>query len=512
MSNILENTLNALSVRHTKAFVRKIYDEDPEKENFRGMARMLNCFGVHASGYLYDDYHSLFAEHTPFIVAIDNHFTLVLSLSKEAITIETTNKPESVATNSFFTNKSGAVLLLEKSENVGEPDFKKHKLHEKREAFKIIAALVSLSALFGFQLRSLRDVYDVGEWFFVCLNFVALALCTLLVEKQIRGKSKIGDAVCMAFSHVECNSILDSTAAKPFLSLSWAELGFGFFMVNTAMAILHPECIPSVALLCLCSVFVPLWSLAYQFTQKEWCPLCVLAQICVILLCADIGCFKLAIPINTRAESYIFILLYPVSTLFIHYIARYCTRNRKREEDLHRIYPMAIGSDVFHLRLKKQRHIQVGDMDSSIIIGNPNAPNTLTIFSNPQCIPCAEAHKAISSILKRIDSFRIQYIFAAFSSEIEHDSRALISFYLNYDNSYESLLDEWFKGGMKSPDKFIKAHGGRAWDDFANEEIARHKKWAIRNRMNATPTLLLNGYVLPREYSIQDLVYIDLEQ
>lgn len=62
MSNILENTLAALSVRHTKLFVKKTYDEDPDRDNLRGLSRMLEQFGVHSSGYLCNDYSLLCEE------------------------------------------------------------------------------------------------------------------------------------------------------------------------------------------------------------------------------------------------------------------------------------------------------------------------------------------------------------------------------------------------------------------------------------------------------------------
>ena len=44
MCNILELTLSALSVKHTKTFVKKIYQEDPDRN------KMYQAFEFYANG------------------------------------------------------------------------------------------------------------------------------------------------------------------------------------------------------------------------------------------------------------------------------------------------------------------------------------------------------------------------------------------------------------------------------------------------------------------------------
>jgi len=101
-------------------------------------------------------------------------------------------------------------------------------------------------------------------------------------------------------------------------------------------------------------------------------------------------------------------------------------------------------------------------------------------------------------------------VFAAFTDELERESKVLISCYLNSNDSREFMMDEWFENGHKNPERFIKVHGGIYGDTLAEEEMEKHKKWAANNGLTSTPTLLLNGNVLPREYSVTDLVYIDM--
>ena len=40
------------------------------------------------------------------------------------------------------------------------------------------------------------------------------------------------------------------------------------------------------------------------------------------------------------------------------------------------------------------------------------------------------------------------------------------------------------------------------------EEMDKHKAWRKRTSLNATPTVLVNGYKLPNEYELIDLSMI----
>lgn len=39
-------------------------------------------------------------------------------------------------------------------------------------------------------------------------------------------------------------------------------------------------------------------------------------------------------------------------------------------------------------------------------------------------------------------------------------------------------------------------------------EMAKHEKWRKRTSLIETPTILVNGYKLPKEYSIEDLAML----
>ena len=50
MKNILESFLDALEVRYTKRYVRRLYEEHPHRGNMYGLKQMLAVYGVRALG------------------------------------------------------------------------------------------------------------------------------------------------------------------------------------------------------------------------------------------------------------------------------------------------------------------------------------------------------------------------------------------------------------------------------------------------------------------------------
>ena len=64
-----------------------------------------------------------------------------------------------------------------------------------------------------------------------------MAVCAMLMQKQLFNESKYGDRVCSLFHHADCNSVLDGPRAKVF-GISWSKIGLGFFIAN-----LHTFCL-----------------------------------------------------------------------------------------------------------------------------------------------------------------------------------------------------------------------------------------------------------------------------
>lgn len=512
MYNLLDHTLTALSVRHTRAFVYKVYDGDPDRDNMLGLSRMLHLFGVKSDGYMCDGVEQLLSESNPFIASMGREFSLVLSIDKDHVLLDDSKGKRRIGLEEFQKAWTGAVLLLEKKPDAGEPEIKEHIRNEVNENLKLVVLVSSLSMVLILGLYHLTSLYGIGEWMLLILNLLAMLVCGLLIEKQIKGKSSIGDRVCSAFKKKGCSSILDSAVAKPLLSISWSEIGCGFFLTNLLLALSVPEFVSVLAMTCFVSVCVSAWSMTYQAIRKEWCPLCVLVQTCIIIQCVDVLLYGMA-NVDTLNPAHVWILLvYPIIIMTVHYVVSYAEDYVANKVEMQRMKPIVTDASVFNHLLKQQKHYDVSEEDSSIIIGNPLATNTITVFSNPHCESCAITHRKIFSLLCSTEEFKVVYLFTSFSPELETDSKYLISCYKSRRESFAELLNDWFTLGIVRSDKFIRRSAGYQGDPDVDKEYTKHQLWAINNSIYKTPFILVDGYQLPSYYEIDDLKYIKLNK
>lgn len=146
---------------------------------------------------------------------------------------------------------------------------------------------------------------------------------------------------------------------------------------------------------------------------------------------------------------------------------------------------------------------------SNIILGNPNANITITILTNPHCNPCERMHKRIQNLLKENgNEICIQYVFSSFSKELDDSYKHLIAIYLNHNiKLVERAFNEWFETGIVNKDLFFTKYKMDINRQNVESEYARHTDWKLKNNLNATPIVLVNGYKLPEQYKIEDIVY-----
>lgn len=218
MKNILESFLDALEVRYTKRYVRRLYEEHPHRGNMYGLKQMLAVYGVRALGVYMEDKDLLNLSY-PCIFHTGNDFVIGLESNGSRIVFWQQGKKKTSTHEAFKSDWTGNVLVVEDLEKAGEPDFKKHRW----EDLQFVARCFCLPTLLVFA-TGMGCVNNWGELSFLhlfcmSLDLVGLCLCFMLMQKQLLGESKYGDKVCSFFHHADCNSILEGAYAKIFGSV-----------------------------------------------------------------------------------------------------------------------------------------------------------------------------------------------------------------------------------------------------------------------------------------------------
>jgi hypothetical protein len=206
-----------------------------------------------------------------------------------------------------------------------------------------------------------------------------------------------------------------------------------------------------------------------------------------------------------RLAALLALPFYCLAVLAVHYYAATKEKQRALEESNVAKRARLCREDVLFHFLKQQPYFEVTDEDSVMLAGNPEAEICLTLFCNPYCYPCAEAHRVIARMLKNNPRIKVRYVLTAHKENLILPSLYLISSYFKKGGA---VFDEWFSLDAKARKKVNLEIENVDERKRAEEELSHHGECVSRCKVKMTPTMLINGYVLPEEYAYGEIEYI----
>ena len=465
---------------------------------------------------------------TPFLAYLTIEggiFAMVKTIKDDAIEwIHTKEGFKREKTEEFLKKWNGVVLMAEPNEQSGEKNF----VENNKKVF--IQNLRMPILVIGTTLLVISLLYHsfTADWHYNALLLTKLAgiiVSSLLLWQSIDKNNPFIKSLCNSSaskkSGLGCSEILSSDAAQVTSWLNWSEVGF-FYFAGGFIALLSPEA--SVALtpdggtkisflIGIMSILVlpyTIWSVYYQaLVAKQWCTLCLTVQ----------GLFVVEFLINinfisdfSNQFSRISIdeLVAPLSGaggavlvwIFLKPILQKSQQVTPLKNDLKRFKN---NPNLFLSLLQKQAEMPfVPQNMNTIIFGNPNAEHTITMVTNPFCQPCAKAHKVIEGLLETNENLNCQVIFLA--SNIEDDKRGAVArtiLSLPQEQQAEAL-HQWYENEERSIEKWQQLLG--VVENRNTESIiAQHQVWCDMAKIEATPTLFLDGNKIPELYRIGDL-------
>lgn len=511
MRNILEQFLDQIEVCYTQRYTNTLFNEHPYRYNMYGLKRMLDVYGVKTMGVNIPS-KSLMELNYPNILHTRNDFAIGIDCDNKTITYLQHGKITQVAHDTFSRIWDGnALVVTETTDDAAEPNYGKNKREELLERCKSysIPFLLILAAICGVVSNaSFLNLYTIAS---LILNVVGLCLCIFLMQKQVMGISLYGDKVCSLFHHADCNSVLDGPKSKIF-GISWSEVGLGYFIANILLIALYPVSLSFVSVINWAAMCFGIWSIYYQWrVAKSWCVLCVAVQIVIGVM----GVLSF-ISYSSGSIGYCLIncllssLVYTICIMAVHRYTIFSNVENERTQISQKYRAIKANSDVARMLITKGEYHETTLEDSNIVFGNPQSKMRITILSNPHCNPCAMMHTRVDELLEAYgDNVCIQYILSSFNEELEDCNRYLISCYDKKDKSKSrKVFTEWYEFHKHHYKEIIQRHGEDLYSDVVNDEMERHARWRKRTGIKATPTILVNGFILPKEYQIEDLPMI----
>ena len=186
------------------------------------------------------------------------------------------------------------------------------------------------------------------------------------------------------------------------------------------------------------------------------------------------------------------------------YMAVICEKNKIKFRD-----------EVFTSLLTAKRQICPSPNTTNIYFGNNRANLIITIVSNPHCGPCGAMHTKIEELLDKYkENICVFYVFSSFEGDwFDESEEFLISVYFAHSKEItREIYADWYNGGRNNRDSFISKYSFVKNQEEVVKEMERHRAFCERESIEVTPTIFINGYMLPKDYSIDDLKYFDLSK
>jgi uncharacterized membrane protein len=431
--------------------------------------------------------------------------------------VNTRDKPENQFPG-FFDRWGGVVVAAEKPENW------QHKLNsqwlqkDKKQLAAVAATLLLLTAF----------ILLVGvvsfNWLQAGLLLVAIAgvfISWMIVSKELGIENKLADQVCG--KEADCNAVINSKTARLLLGIDWSDAGIIYFsylllaLVISSFTETSDGLYTILSVLPACAIPVTLFSIYYQWRViKKWCRLCLITAGLLwvqffVLLPETVSLTKGGFNNVTLNPVLLTSFLLFITTAAWLWLKPLLKEKKKLETENFAGKRFKRNANVFMALLEKQRKINITTEGLGIVLGNPEAANTMVKVCNPYCGPCAKAHTVIDELLKTNGNVKVQIIFTA--ADDEKDKKAPPVKHLmalndkNDTQLMQQALDDWYLAEIKDYEAFAAKYMLNGELETQGEKLKAMKAWCDEVKIDFTPTFFINGYQLPKDYNIEEVKY-----
>ncbi|HTO15754.1 MAG TPA: vitamin K epoxide reductase family protein [Edaphocola sp.] len=516
--------LKLLKIKHTDGYIKDSVLSHPDHPSLLSIADTLDKYNIENVAVKITE-EKFDALPTPCIVQVSKHGLAqfyVLSEIKE-LTVsyyDDRNKLQAIPKDEFLKTWTGICLLAETTAISKEKDIDR-KLVKKRLLNSLIVALALLSVIWivsGFTKSDTSGNVALSSYIILysILKLIGLTTGIFLLWFEVDQYNPTLQNLCSGGKNINCNAVLKSKYASLFNgNLSLALLSFSYFFGTFIYLVSYnfsSTAIGALALTSLIAIPIIAVSVYYQaIIIKQWCKFCVIIQVVLVAEISIViisGFYKNTIAMETL-PFYFALFLLPI---LIWKLIKPLIEQQK-ETNLYKRGLKKIKTNPFVLEslLEKSNKIKHSTKNLGISITNENAKYKVIKVCNPYCGPCAKAHPILDSLVKS-GSINLQVLFTATTNEKDIGVQPVRHF-LAIDSKRnkketEEALDNWYMAEEKNYETFAKKYPMNGELQEQDTKIDAMHDWCKAEQITHTPTLFINGYQLPQEYSIEDLTEV----
>ena len=421
-------------------------------------------------------------------------------------------KSKTVGKETFFNMYSGVSILIDPGEDSGDRDFT-----EKAQADmlnRILPFLVGLALI----LYSVYAILTAEEnrlnitfrYFALLLTkLIGLGLSVLLVLKDLNINSRLADTLCGFASKTNCNSLLNTDAVKVYGWLHWSDVGVIYFLTGLLMMIGFPETADYnlMSIISFGALGYVVYSIYYQaVVAKTWCPLCLGVQAVLLSEAAIQAPYLLRPEITWNSVVHYGSIFITVAFGVILYKGYFTNKQLSQQERIAYLKFKKNPTVFTNLLYNSTRKI-FNFPQNYFVIGKSDAPVIVTAFLSMTCNPCQKAFNQLKTLVSN-ENVQVNLIFSL------HDKVGPLIMqmvlHLNENKSTEAigLLDTWYNANGNERELMIRQASKSYSSNSSFKAIQKkHSDLFVAAEIAGTPTIFVNGHILPREYQIDDIAY-----
>lgn len=513
---ILNVLLKKIGYSFSSQSVSTYMNNHPNKGTMLSLTDFLTSNGIESAAAKID-YNDLININLGVVAYLnDGKLVVIHELDDNGVVfLDDKSKKEYISKDDFLLNWDGIVVLATpKPLNL----FANFKANIKPE-FSItnLIAAIFLILIIGLITTNYQFLtIEINVFALVVEKLVGVMLSILLLQQTFGGQSAIGNKICGltkndSETETGCSKLLSSENGRLTSWVSWAELGFIYFL-STTIYLLYSgiqisEFLSILAFISILSLPFTVFSLGFQLKTKTYCVLCLMV-VCslwieVLLTWKYFDYHSIALK-SFYLLGYIGIIVTLLWFLFRKIYHGYSLLNLVNL----RFNKFKFDLKVFEALSSSGKLAEVESTDPVMTFGNELAKLELLIISNPYCQPCSYAHQVLEELLHKYPQhFKLKIIMPY--TERDNDNRKEVV--ENFLNSYlleekyitQEKIGSWFRLKVKSTLNLdsIEIRRNEIFEGYAKY----YKSYMERTGIFYTPAIFINGHLLPSQYDIEDI-------
>lgn len=382
--------------------------------------------------------------------------------------------------------------------------------------------LLSVMALFMGGACCYTAVHSLFFTIILLLKIIGIYASIQIIRYELGFSNQFAQRLCPTSDSQgsSCKNIVNSEKAS-ILGVKWSHLGLFYFLgcfLTLSLSVFGNSVSPILNWLSFFTVptlgFTG-YSIWFQrYVMSQWCKLC-LSLLSIFFLETLTFAYYAAWDFHSFILNWkiigIISIGFGVALFLIFYGVKLLTLENQKTYYAKKWYQTKKNPKIRSILWNDAKHIEVKGAPT-LMLRPSEVDNELhiVVITSPSCQTCRANHTTIEKQAKQLKA-KVDVLFSVNPySEKETDSYKVIERLLQlYENNqiqmFHDAMNKWFSGKeitFKIWEKYFKP----TVDEDVTSHIIEQFEWCQQHQIKYTPTILVNGRMLPNIYEIADLV------